>query len=58
MEGVFAEPSGPPLEKNSPAMIEVFPWSIEQFGDVFITFAADACKKAKVPSKLYIWIMR
>ncbi|CAN6624194.1 hypothetical protein TRVA0_009S02960 [Trichomonascus vanleenenianus] len=40
--------------KNSPAMIQVFPWSIHQFGSLFINFCVDACRNAKVPVALHL----
>jgi fructose-bisphosphate aldolase class II len=41
-------------KKKSPVMIQVFPWSIQQFGSVFINFCADAIKQCKVPASLHL----
>ncbi|KAK9449815.1 ketose-bisphosphate aldolase [Limtongia smithiae] len=39
---------------NSPAMIEIFPFSIHFHGKSFIEFAANACHAAKVPISFHL----
>jgi fructose-bisphosphate aldolase class II len=41
-------------ELRSPAIIEIFPWSIHFQGPEFVQFAADKCKNAKVPISLHL----
>lgn len=41
-------------KKNSPVIIQVFSWSIQQFGSLFINFCADAVKQSKVPAALHL----
>ncbi|KAK9478301.1 ketose-bisphosphate aldolase [Lipomyces japonicus] len=39
---------------NSPAIIEIFPWSIHFQGPEFVKFAASICHAAKVPISLHL----
>ena len=40
--------------KNSPAMVLLFPWALQQFGGILANMAADACRSAKVPISLHL----
>lgn len=39
---------------NSPAMILLFPWAMQQFGAIPVNMAADVCRTAKVPISLHL----
>lgn len=41
-------------KKKSPAIIEVFPWSMKQFGDHFIRMCADVVQNSTVPLALHL----
>ncbi|KAK9453091.1 ketose-bisphosphate aldolase [Dipodascopsis uninucleata] len=41
-------------EMNSPAMIEIFPWSMHFQGPEYVKFVANACHAAKVPISLHM----
>jgi len=40
--------------KNSPAMILLFPWAMQQFQATLVNLAADVCRTARVPMSLHL----